>query len=77
MTREEVRAAVIEQLAMVFQRSEAELPDEVKLKGDLAANSQTLWAAAAILEKASGKEVNFLDLAGCETLGDAFDLAAD
>ena len=77
MTHDEIREAVLPRLALVFRRSAEELGDDVKLREDLGANSQTLWAAAAILEKESGKEVSFLDLAGCETFGQMFDLVAD
>ena len=77
MTRDEVRAAVMPRLSLLLQKDEAELPDGIRLRDDLKANSQTLWAASAVLERVSGKEISFLDLSACETLGDALDLAAD
>lgn len=64
-------------IAKMYNKKPEELTKETRLKEDLGATSQTLFAVSALLERASGKKVAFAAINNCVTLGDAIALTED
>lgn len=60
----------LETLAKMFRTDASALTVDTLVREDLGATSQTLFAVSALLEKMSGKKVNYADVNVCNTLGD-------
>lgn len=63
-----------ETLAKMFSVDASKLGPDTRIREDLGATSQTLFAVSALLEKTSGKKVNYADVNGCNTLGEVIAL---
>lgn len=62
-------------IARIFKVDADTLGPETRLREDLNATSQACFAVSALVEKLTGKKVNFADINVCDTLADVIALA--
>lgn len=62
-------------IGRMFKVNPDELGPQTRLHEDLKATSQSCFGVSALIEKLTGKQVNFADVNGCDTLGDVMKLA--
>lgn len=69
-----VEEKIYETVGQLYRVDVATLNEETRMKEDLHATSQTLFAFSAFLEKLAEKKISYADVNNCATLGDVIAL---
>ena len=71
------KAAFFDTLSKVFRVDATTLTEDTDIHTDLGATSQTLFTMSALLERMTGKKVNYADINVCDTLGQVLALVGE